>query len=86
MHFQLLSVNQLRIAKLSYKLKSIIIVNRISQIILGADSCASLHRRSIKPKELRKTEIRYITKERQGRFRGHYLVDLSIIHNEIRNP
>jgi hypothetical protein len=31
--------------------------------------------------EYLKTEIRYITKERQGRFRGHYLVDLSIIEN-----
>jgi hypothetical protein len=36
--------------------------------------------------EYLKTEIRYITKERQGRFRGHYLVDLSIIENEIMNP
>ena len=33
-----------------------------------------------------KTEIRYITKERRGRFRGHYMVDLSIIQNETRNP
>jgi hypothetical protein len=36
--------------------------------------------------EYLKTEIKYITKERQGRFRGHYLVDLSIIENEIMNP
>ena len=35
--------------------------------------------------EYLKTEIRYITKERQGRFRGHYLVDLSIIGNKIMN-
>lgn len=36
--------------------------------------------------EYLKTEIKYITKERQGRFRGHYLVDLSIIENQIMNP
>jgi len=29
--------------------------------------------------EYLKTEIKYISKERQGRFRGHYLVNLSII-------
>jgi len=36
--------------------------------------------------EYLKTEIKYITKANQGRFRGHYLDDISIIENTIMNP
>jgi len=35
--------------------------------------------------EYLKTEIKYIMKEREGRFRGHYLVDLTIIENDMMN-
>jgi hypothetical protein len=31
------------------------------------------------PAELLDTEIRYITKENQGRFRGHYLIGLALL-------
>ncbi len=34
---------------------------------------------SFLPAELLDTEIRYITKENQGRFRGHYLIGLALL-------
>jgi hypothetical protein len=37
---------------------------------------------SLSPSEDLKTEIRHITKDENGRFRGHYLVGLSIINEE----
>jgi hypothetical protein len=34
-----------------------------------------------KPTEYKKTEIRHITKDTEGRFKGHYLIGISILDN-----
>ena len=38
-----------------------------------------------RPSELLKTEIKHITKDEQGRFKGVYLVGLSILENQDLN-
>ena len=40
---------------------------------------------SLKPIEFLKTEIKHITKDEQGRFKGVYLVGLSILENQESN-
>ena len=37
---------------------------------------------SPEPSDCIKTEIRHITREEQGRFKGHYLVGLSLLEGE----
>ena len=39
---------------------------------------------SLPPEELR-TQIKHVTKEDQGRFKGHYLVGLLILENQDKN-
>jgi hypothetical protein len=41
---------------------------------------------SLAPTEHLQTEIRHITKDDEGRFKGHCLVGLSILGNEESNP
>jgi len=39
---------------------------------------------ALSPGELMDTKISYITKEKQGRFQGHYLVGLSLPHRDAQ--
>ncbi len=41
---------------------------------------------SLSPTEHLQTEIRHITKDDEGRFKGHFLVGLSILGNKEPNP
>lgn len=37
---------------------------------------------SSKPTEYQKTEIKHITKDDQGRFKGHYLIGISVLEEQ----
>jgi hypothetical protein len=41
---------------------------------------------ALSPTEHLQTEIRHITKDEEGRFKGHFLVGLSILGNKESNP